>query len=177
MIRKLRHALRRFCGDRSGNATIEFVIIFPAFISLFLMAVEIGILTTRGVLLDRALDILVRDLRLGEFVPENHADLKAQFCSNGIVFEGCEDAIMIELTPFDPEDSDFLSATPVCRDREEEVEPVVMFEPGQGNEMMMIRACLLFRPFFPTAALAAQIKQDGTNEYALVSASAFVNEP
>jgi len=170
--------LRGFFGDRSGNATIEFVLIFPAFMSFFLMSVEVGVLTLRGVLLDRAMDVLVRDLRLGNFQPESHQELKEEFCSNGIVFAGCEDAIVIELTPFEFTDETLGAAEEtVCRDREQDLDPAVQFDPGVQNEMVMIRACLLFEPFFPAGRMAAQLKRPGTDEYALVTISAFVNEP
>ncbi|MFV2034455.1 MAG: TadE/TadG family type IV pilus assembly protein, partial [Halocynthiibacter sp.] len=41
--------LRRFRRGEKGNVTIEFVIIFPVFMIIFLSAFEAGVLMTRWV--------------------------------------------------------------------------------------------------------------------------------
>jgi hypothetical protein len=43
--------------------------------------------------------------------------------------------------------------------------------------MMLIRACAKFDPLFPTSGLGFQLPRDNTGAYALIAATAFVNEP
>ena len=62
---RLARGLRRFDGREDGTATLEFAILFPAFIIILVSAVEIGFITMRHTLLDRAVDLTVRDIRLG----------------------------------------------------------------------------------------------------------------
>ncbi len=168
--------LRDTFGREDGSATIEFVILFPAFMAIFLMTVETGVLMTRGVMLDRALDISMRELRLGSLSPMTTDALKTSICNNSVIIPNCENTLMLELSPI----STATWAPPTsftCADRSANVQPVLEFAPGGGNQMMMVRACAVFDPFFPTSGLAAQMKLDNTGAYALVAMSAYVNEP
>lgn len=168
-------------GHRStrddGNATIEFVFIFPAIITLFLMSFETGMLLTRGVMLDRGVDIAMRDLRLGTLDPMTHDQLKTVVCDNSVIIPDCESSLLIELRPIDKVTWSPLSGDTTCVDRDEELQPVLDFVAGGTNEMMLVRVCAVFDPFFPTGRLAAQMELDDTGAYALVATSAYVNEP
>ena len=59
----------------------------------------------------------------------------------------------------------------------EPIKPVTTFDTGVGDNMMLIRACTKFDPIFPTSGLGFQLPRDNTGAYALVAATAFVNEP
>ena len=56
--------ISRFARREDANATVEFVIVFPIVIMLFIAAFETSMLLTRQVMLERALDQSVRHLRL-----------------------------------------------------------------------------------------------------------------
>jgi len=78
IITQILAGLRDLRRKEDGNATIEFAILFPAFIMIFLSAFESGLLMTRQVLLDRAVDLTVRDIRLRTWLPgppPTHDDL------------------------------------------------------------------------------------------------------
>ncbi len=160
-----------------GNATIEFALLFPALMVLFLMVVETGVLMIRGVMLDRAVDISMRELRLGTLTPMTHDGLKDSICGNSVIIQNCDDVILIELRPISTDTWTPLSGPTTCVDRSEEVQPVLDFVAGTSNEMMLVRVCAVFDPFFPSSQLAAQIKMDDQGGYALVAMSAYVNEP
>ena len=77
-----------------------------------------------------------------------------------------------------------LSDTATCVNRALPIDPSLDFrqlEGGASNEMMLVRVCAKFDPYFPSSGLAAQMKLDDkiddTGGYALVTTSAFVNEP
>lgn len=161
----------------NGNSTIEFALLFPAFLTMFMMVVETGVLLTRGVMLDRAVDMSMRDLRLGLLTPMTHDALKTSICNNAVIVPDCEEAILLELRAISTTTWEPLTNDVTCVDRSLEIQPALDFEAGVTNEMMLVRVCALFDPFFPTSGLAAQIKIDDTNAYALVTVSAYVNEP
>ncbi len=174
--RKIFARLRATFGREDGSATVEFVILFPAFMAIFLMTVETGVLMTRGVMPDRALDISMRELRLGSLSPMTTDALKTSICENSVVIPNCENVLMLALAPISTET--WAAPTEVtCVDRSQDVQPVLDFTSGGQNQMMIVWACAVFDPFFPTSGLAAQMKLDDTGAYALVAMSAFVNEP
>ena len=42
---------------------------------------------------------------------------------------------------------------------------------------MIVRACAVFEPLFPTTGLGLRMPRVNSSDYAIVSMSAFVNEP
>lgn len=177
MIGFVKRLFRRFRRGEKGNVTIEFVIIFPAFIVLFLSAFEAGILMTRWVMLERALDLSVRGLRLGAWSPPTHQELKDQICTDAAIIPDCDNSLLLELRPVSTETWQPLGTQATCIDRDSEIEPVVAFSGGNDNEMMLVRACAVFDPVFPSTGLGLRLPKDATGAYALISSSAFVNEP
>lgn len=171
--RRLRQAWRR----DDGNATIEFVLLFPAFMTLFLVVFETGLMLTRGVMLDRGVDMAMRELRLGTLDPMTHDGLKDAICEGSVIIPACTDSVLVELRKISTTTWEPLNNTATCVDRTEDVQPVLDFETGAKNDMMLVRVCAVFDPFFPTSGLAAQMKLDDSNAYALVTTSAYVNEP
>ena len=77
--------LRRFRRSEEGNGTIEFVLFVPFFLALFLSSFELGMLLARNVMLDRGLDIAVRQVRLGQMDPVNHDNMKAAVCDAAVI--------------------------------------------------------------------------------------------
>jgi len=176
--RKLGRAIRRRAGQEGGNATIEFVILFPMLMMLFFVVFETGLLMTRGVMLDRAVDISMRDLRLGTLTPMTHEGLRDRICENTVIIADCDNVVLIELRRVSTETWTPLGDGPTtCVDRSEPVQPVLAFESGVQNEMMVVRVCAVLDPFFPGTGLAARMQLDSTGAYALVTMSAYVNEP
>lgn len=179
MIRfpSLPRRLQRRWRREDGNATIEFVLLFPAFMTLFLVVFETGLLLTRGVMLDRGVDVAMRQLRLGTLDPMTHDGLKNEICEQSVIIPDCNNAVLVELRPISKTTWEPLTHSATCVDRTEEVQPVLDFVTGISNEMMLVRVCAVFDPFFPTTGLAASIKLDKSGAYALVTTSAYVNEP
>jgi len=173
----LKQIMRCSWHREDGNATIEFALIFPAIMTLFLMVFEVGLYMTRGVMLDRAVDIGMRELRLGTLTPMTHDGLKTKICDNSVIIPNCDSTVLIELRPIDEDTWSPLDQDATCVDRSEEVQPVLDFDSGAKHEMMLVRVCAVFDPFFPTGKMASQMKLDDTGGYALVAVSAYVNEP
>ena len=168
--------LRRFRRDESGTSTIEFVIVFPVFAFLLCSAAESGVLMLRQVMLDRSLDLAVRDLRLQEFPAVTHAQVKARICAEATVIPDCEDSVLVEMRQVNKGASLPSNRAP-CVDRAASAQSATTFTQGTDNQMMLIRACAVFDPIFPGAGLGMDLAKDTTGAYALISTSAFVVEP
>ena len=181
VMNTLRRFFRRAAREEDGTATIPFVIFVPFFLLLVMSSLEMGTLMTRHVLLERALDLSVRDLRLGTWTPTdpNNAgnELRARICNYFGLLSNCPQTLMIELRPVSKVTWAPLSSGANCVDRSKpvNVNPLPTF--GTSNEMMLIRACMKVNPIFPTSGLGFALSKDGTGAYTLVSSSAFVNEP
>ena len=172
--------LRRFSRlirSEGGTATIEFVFIFPVIMSLLLMSVEVGVMMARGMMLDRGIDMTMRELRLGALNPMTHDQMKKQICRHALIVPDCAESLSLELTPAAAENWTPTSSRPTCYDKAEEIKPALQFTPGSANELMIVSACATFVPFFPTTGLAATMKLQKSGEYAMIATSAYVNEP
>ena len=58
-MRTLKKTFADFRSRQDGSATIEFVILFPGIMTLFLMGFEAGYYMVRNVALERAVDIAI----------------------------------------------------------------------------------------------------------------------
>lgn len=183
-LRNMISRARRILARDTGNASVEFVIIFPVFMILFVSCFESGLLMTRHVMLDRAVDLSVRGLRLGTWTPPTHEALKKNICNIAGIIPDCMNNIMVELRPVSTTTWAPLAPGARCRDRSQPINPVADSEAdkefikgGTENEMMLVRVCAIMNPIFPATGLGLQLPRDAKGGYALVSTSAFVNEP
>lgn len=160
-----------------GSATIEFVILFPLIMTLFLSAVEVGVFLTRAAMLDRAVDINVRAVRLGTLHPMTADELKRRICEDALILSDCENAMMIELVPISTETWNFPAAQVTCVQRDADIQPVVDFIAGGQNEIMLVRACAILNPFFGSTPFVLDMPLDASGGYAIAATSIFVNEP
>jgi hypothetical protein len=165
-----------FVDDQNGNATIEFVLVFPVLMYFVLMAFEIGFIATRSVLLEHGLDVASRNLRLGLDPTIDHEKLKKQVCENSTILADCERDLILEVVEFDI-NSDYPQNQANCMDRTEEIEPTITFNPGGRNRIMFVRACMIIDPIFPGLGISLGLRKDSSGGYQLVTYTAFMNEP
>jgi len=177
IARAVSRRIARALGREEGHASLEFVILFPMFILHMLVGIEAGLMMTRQAMLERGVDIAMRDLRLGTWEDPTHQQLRERICENSVVVPRCLENLMLELAPIDTANWAMPPQPPACIDRVEEIEPVTVFVPGAGNQMMMVRACLVIDPLFPTTPLGLRLPLDASGGFQMTSASAFVNEP
>ena len=161
----------------AGNATVEFVVVFPVIMMIFFQSFEAGWLMVRYTMLDRSLDITVRDLRLGHFVNPTADTLRTNICSLALGIQDCQNALMVELVPVDTTSWNLPSPNATCVNRGATIQPVTTVTQGTGDEMMIIRACAIVDPLFPGTGLGLDLPKDASGGFALVATSAFVNEP
>lgn len=171
-------ALRDLTRREDGTATLDFVIMVPVFVSIFVSSFELSIIMVRQMFLDRGLDIAVRDLRLGTWPNVTSDILKDAICETTIGFiSDCQNQLMIEMIPVPTSSWATPSPTATCIDREASVQPAVSFDPGTENEMVIVRACVMIDPFFPGTGLALKLVENSGAGFPLIATSGFVNEP
>lgn len=183
MFQHLKAAAERFRRSEDGNGTIEFVLVLPAFMLLFTSAYEGGVLSTRHVMLERGLDSTVRDVRIGRlFSPganseDQHELLSQRICDYASIIPDCMDNIRLEMIPNDLRNWVPPSTNVSCVDRAETGDPVLNLTGGGNNELMILRACVLFDPMIPTTGLGKAIPKESGGAYGLVATSSYVMEP
>ncbi|KUJ80565.1 pilus assembly protein TadE [Ruegeria marisrubri] len=176
MIKGLISNLQRFRRRENGTATIEFVIVFPAFMFLVLSGVELALMTLKHAQLERAVDLTVRDIRLNTGANMQHDDIKRFICDRATFISDCSANMRLEMVRQDPFAQVTIPAEPDCTDLSEEVRPVRAFHNGQENELMVLRACAKINPVFPTSAMGKALA-NAEGQYALTATTVFVQEP
>lgn len=174
--------LRRFQRDESGIVTVEFVIIFPVFMLMFLMTFESGMASLRHFALERGVDLAVRDVRIGRMAVPSRDLLRTQICDYARLLPDCENQLQVEMVRRSLRSWTNLPAQVQCVDRGAAVQPVVQFTNGGNNELIFLRACIRLDPVMPTTGLGRTIVEANSSSaaggsYALVSTSSFVVEP
>lgn len=172
----------RFWNCEEGTASLEFVIVFPVFFGFFLATYESGMISARHVMLERGVDIAVRDVRIGKISNPTRDSLRTRICEVARIIPDCENQLEIETFRRDPRSWVDVSSTVRCVDRGETARPVYNFTNGGNNQLIIIRACARINPMIPTTGLGRAISDSNTSDaaggsYALVSTAAFVVEP
>ena len=171
---------RRWRESEDGSSTVEFVILFPAVMFVFMVAFEAGLYMVRNAMLERGVDIAIRDVRLGGTVP-NIKELKAKICDEALVLPDCENSIQVEMDSIAiaPGAINARSGAVGCVDKSSDLDPATQttYSIGVENEMMLVRVCALSQPMFPTTGLGVKMAVNDNGDYAIVSTAAFVNEP
>jgi len=173
---------RRILSDlwraEDGSATVEFVIIFPLIFAMFLTSTDFSIMMLRQIYLDRALDIAVREVRLGN-VPANGFDgFREAICQNTILTPTCVETITVEMRPISAAEFATLDPNVQCVNRKEEFHPMLDFNPGGGGqELMLIRTCTVSNPFIVLNGWIFGAPRGPDDDFMSVSVAVFVNEP
>jgi Flp pilus assembly protein TadG len=169
--------LRKRMSREDGTASMEFVLMVPVFLTVFMASFESGFLMVRQILLDRSVDQSMRELRLGHMAVVNQDTLRTQICSLTIVFSNCEANMLIELERVSTTTWSMPTTPTSCINRDEDISPAVILQIGQQNDVMLVRVCVIQDALFPTTGIGLDLAVDSAGGYALVSRSAFVVEP
>lgn len=169
--------LRRFSRNDRGTATVEFVLVFPTMIAMLFVMFDMGLIMIKYVVLETSLDVVVRDVRL-HGVQDGQAGsdyFKGEVCALAPLLVDCESNLFIEMTPVDT-GSTFVATDPTCIDRTVEDAPAVDFVPGDINDIVYIRACVVVDRYLPTTLLNI-FETDASGGLRLIADSAYVVEP
>lgn len=177
MIRTAKRHLRRFRREEDGQMLIEFALAIPLIFTLFMTSVEMGIYSMRQMFLDRGLDMAVRNVRLNTGADYTHNDIKLMICQYSNFLEDCDSALKLELHPVDPRNFVGFDSPEDCADISQPITPSRTFVHGSEHQLMLVQACYMFKPVFPTSGLGYALTKDGSGRSKMVSLSGFVQEP
>lgn len=169
--------IRSLLANRSGATALEFALVAPIFLGLVFGTFEAGWMMTKATLLDRALDLTVRQVRIGAAgAPKTQAAIRQAVCDQTLVIRDCMNAMTIEMIAVQSA-SDFPTSEATCVDRGASVKPTTSFRAADRSTIMFIRACVVSDPLTPLIGLALHMTKDSLGGYRIVSTSAFMNEP
>jgi Flp pilus assembly protein TadG len=176
MVGTVCRGVRRFFRGEQGGGAIELVLVLPIAMTVFVAAMESALYITRSIMLDRAVDMTVRDLRLGGYANPDADLLKTEICNRVSILPRCRRDIRIEMQAVSTATWNFPNFAVNCVDREENIVPADVAAPGAENELMMLRVCVSERAMFAGTGIAEGLVNNH-GRYRIVSVAAFVNEP
>lgn len=172
-LRTLARLLRR---DARGAVAVEFALIVPLLLALIFSTLEAGWVMLQSIMLDRALDLTVRELRIGSFANPTQEEMRRRVCERALVLVDCQRNLALELIPI-VNSAGYPADGARCINRGSEVAPVLRFSGGARAQTMFVRACFVVSPLTPGLGLSMALPKDETGALRLVSTSAFLNEP
>lgn len=175
--RRLLRRMVRALADQAGSASVEFVIIFPIMMILMLGGVETGVTLTKKVMLERALDMTVRDIRLGRLTGATPAELRQHLCARTVILANCTTDVLIETVPVTAGAWAPPTNAMQCVNRVDDITPVTAQGSGGTLVPTVVRACLIIDPVFPTTPLGLRLPLDASGGFALFTTSLYLAEP
>ena len=173
--------LKRFARNTEGTATLEFCIVFPIIMILFIAVFETAMILIRQVMLERALDNTVRLLRLTDNPAVTAGDIRTHICSNTLVLSNCQDVLVVDLREVSQVNYSLPDEGTLCVDRDGVVNPANEFSAARAdtddNELMLIRVCAEVARMVPFSGFGLNLTRDNNDNLHMTSASVFVNEP
>lgn len=162
-----------------GTATVEFVILFPVFVLIFVSCFESSIMLFRQVMLERGVDIATREIRLDGQSIMGRNELRRDICQAARILPDCEENMVIELQVINPMTFALPSSTQPCINRATSTAPQnVPWVALRASQTMLMRACIVSDPFMPTVGLGTQLVADLDGEsIRMVASTAFKVEP
>lgn len=166
----------------SGGATVEFVILLPAFLMVFISSFESSLLLVRQVMMERAVDLTVRDIRLDRGSTVSQNEVRNMICRRARILPDCLDHMLVELTPVSQTTYALPATDAPCVNRASTVVPEPDFATSRSGKLILLRACFSVQPmladstFAMAQTLAANLVNDQDGAIRMVASSAFVVE-
>lgn len=182
---RLMTRIRAFRRSETGTATIEFAIIFPFFMMVLTSGLELGVINLRQVALDSRVESAMRVVRINTGANYTADDIRDMICTDAPILGDCTNNLRIQMEVTDPRDYTPMKALKCLHTGSsggtEIATGPVNFNLGNSNELVLVRACLVFNPILPSSYLSAEriAAQTGNsnNLAALTAMTAFTQEP
>ena len=176
VIWRARQTLRRFIGNRAGAAAVEFALVVPMLLGLIFSTIETGWVMVQTIMLDRALDTTVRELRIGTLTNPTQTKVRQRVCDQAMVLVDCMQTLALEMVVIQAE-ADYPTDSERCIDRSTGIEPVLRFNAGARSQTIFVRACFAVAPMTPLLGVGLALPKDGSGAFRIMAKSGFVNEP
>ncbi|RLL65243.1 TadE/TadG family type IV pilus assembly protein [Paenirhodobacter hankyongi] len=171
-------SLLRRLRREDGAVTIPTIFWLPLFFMIMLAGVEMMVTNLRQLLLERAVDVATRELRIGNMVNLTHDQLKQKICAAIRFVPDCTANLAVEIFPVDTTTWQFSNTgRPLCTDSSSTDVLNPTLDYGGSNQLMVVRACLKLKTMSDMDPLGAALVKDSSGRFALVAMTAYVNEP
>jgi hypothetical protein len=138
-------------------------------------------ISARHVMLERGVDIAVRDVRVGRMPEPTPALLRERICEVADIIPDCDNQLQLEMVTLDLRAWTGVPTNVQCIDRGVPDRPLTTFVPGGNNQLVFLRACARFDPVMPSSGIGYAIANSGGSaaggSYALIATSSYVVEP
>ncbi len=174
--------LRRLWRREDGTATIEFVFCIPVTLMIVMASMESGLYMVRSALMERGLDLVMREFRLGRMAKMDYTQIRDKMCEYTIYVADCKNNLKVWIQPINTFTWELPDASSIyCGDRNFPLTspPIPGSAAATGsNDIVLVRVCALEDPIFPSTPFAMRLRKDSTTgQYELTSATVVVTEP
>lgn len=148
----MRQRLASFLRAERAAASVEFVIAFPVVFLMFLGTLELTFLMARNTLLQQALDVTMRDVRLGNIVNPTVISLEDTVCSRMQTIPDCRSSLELEFTEVNLATFAMPGQDVPCVRRsadEMAARANDTYDTGEQNALMVVRACMVVDTLTP----------------------------
>lgn len=174
----MKHFRKWFRRDE-GAAAMEFVLVFPVILTVFFTSLETSTILVRQAMLERAVDITVRDMRLSNAEFLTTTLISNQICNNARIIRDCRDTISLEVNPIERPSYAMPSLQTSCTNRQAQIPNPTQFDPSQTqpNQLMLLRVCVELDPLLPLSAFMVDLNSRMNGTLFLETSTIFVTEP
>ena len=179
-FQRLARHLRLLWLREAGTATIEFALVIPVALLIFMASMESGLYMVRQTMMERGLDMSLRDFRLGRMASMNYDQIRDSICDRIPLINNCRSELKVWMQPLDTETWNFDLDDVYCGDRNDPLrQPLTgQTDTGTSHQLMLIRVCMLQNPIFPSTGFSLRLRADSaTGDYELSTSTVVVNEP
>lgn len=167
---------QNFWRNPAGAAALEFAMVAPILIGLILGTIELGWVMTQNMMLDRALDMTVREVRVGLLQNPTLERVRSKVCERAVVLTDCEESLALEFLPITTK-ADYPTDNTRCMTRGSNPKPVLRFSTGGRDQLVFVRACFIVEPLTPMLGGLLSLPTDDQGVHRIVAKSGFMSEP
>ena len=156
--------------------------LLPAFLMVFLPSFDASILLTRQVMLERAVDIVVRDIRLETPMTQTQRQLTSRICDRARILPDCRQNLLVEMPEIAAPLYKLPDADAPCVNQLMSIVPKAPLITERSGKMILLRACYSVEPVLPLAVLsvnrtlASNLVNADDGTVRMVTSTAFVVE-
>lgn len=175
--------LRSLRKKEDGVASVQFVVLASLILMLFTFAFDFSMAMTRSAMLERAMGVETRNLRIGARAADDYDGIRKGICDAARLIPNCLERVKLEVKAMTMSKWEAPNETRDCQNLQKlDVEdPAARFDAAQSNQIVLLRACVVFKAVSPTGLLGGVLLhggENGTNKYYPISVvGTYVMEP
>lgn len=177
----MRRLFGKFRRDEKGVTTVEFLVALPLLLTVVAYTMDLGLLMVRNAILEQAVDLSVRDIRLGLAAANDYEGLRDRICQNAPIVQNCDSQLKVQLNAMSPYAWNDPGRVPDCASLKTITSTgTPVFDTANRNQLVVLRACAVVDPIMPGWGLGDLLTRasDGSRNrfYQVVASTTFTKE-